>query len=841
MGRNLLSGIIALVLLLPTLAFAQGRAFTFDATDVDATAALEGKITDYEIVRLDVAGLYAAWNDTPGLLDFDLAGTAGTVSLHLAPWELRTADYQVTLNGDARTPRPTALHSPVYRGNVTGGGEAIVTFDRQFILGHYEVNGRRMALEPLWRLQDGADRDLYVLYDETKAVTGGTDVCETDVSGLVAEKPTGDPTKKSLVGGCLGVDIALVADTELYADFNDVASVENFMLGVLADVRTVYDDEFADEIQYLVTSTTIYTNTNIDPYSNTTNASLLIDDFRVYSSNNPSSIPGDYDVASLWTGRDFIGGTIGIAYVPGICGSGRYNVLENFSSSSIQLRNVWAHELGHNFNCPHDPSGPGAPVHIMFPSVSSVSTWSATSVSIIQDYYASLTCLETCAPPVAAPEKVYTNIAAGTANYFFDETPVTIETRQWTFPGGTPATSTEVAPEVVFEQPGNYVATLTVTNQSGTSTSQVPITVAEEGGMEVLFREDFEDQDLRVSFINPQNDILEWELFTTDGTLGNSSARIDNGTIDRRFTSDFMQSPAIDIDGVEDPKLSLEYAYVRYNFTFRDKMRVSIIQNGVKTEVFFGDELGQGTFATGPDWVGQFGLFLPEDEDDWCFSSPGCIEVDLAPFQGGGDIIVEVENIAGYGQPLFVDNIAVTGIQSLALPVEWLTFAAAPTGKEIGLNWTVNQDAENAGFHVERTDDNQRGWATIGEVAARAGAEENAAYTFSDLTAALGTDYQYRIRQTDLDGTESYSEIRTARLNGAAVAGLSVFPNPTSGNVVLSIPAGDDVPYTLFDATGRSLRQGNFVGGRAELNLTELPAGVYTVRTPVGTTRVVRK
>ncbi len=48
---------------------------------------------------------------------------------------------------------------------------------------------------------------------------------------------------------------------------------------------------------------------------------------------------------------------------------------------------------------------------------------------------------------------------------------------EWTFEGGTPATSTEANPTVVFEQPGTYLVTLVALNAAGSSTSTGVVTV----------------------------------------------------------------------------------------------------------------------------------------------------------------------------------------------------------------------------------------------------------------------------------------------------------------------------------------------------------------------------
>lgn len=51
-------------------------------------------------------------------------------------------------------------------------------------------------------------------------------------------------------------------------------------------------------------------------------------------------------------------------------------------------------------------------------------------------------------------------------------------TRQWQFPGGVPAASTEAEPMVQFPNPGTYTVSLTLTNAAGSSTVQQDITVA---------------------------------------------------------------------------------------------------------------------------------------------------------------------------------------------------------------------------------------------------------------------------------------------------------------------------------------------------------------------------
>ncbi|NUQ25463.1 MAG: PKD domain-containing protein [Saprospiraceae bacterium] len=75
---------------------------------------------------------------------------------------------------------------------------------------------------------------------------------------------------------------------------------------------------------------------------------------------------------------------------------------------------------------------------------------------------------QTVAPPVAAMSATPQIGCAPLTVQYQDETNGTVTSRQWNFPGGSPAFSTEINPVVTYSQPGSYSATLTVTNAAGT-------------------------------------------------------------------------------------------------------------------------------------------------------------------------------------------------------------------------------------------------------------------------------------------------------------------------------------------------------------------------------------
>lgn len=73
-------------------------------------------------------------------------------------------------------------------------------------------------------------------------------------------------------------------------------------------------------------------------------------------------------------------------------------------------------------------------------------------------------------PPVAAFNQSATNINTGQSISFSDQSTNAPSSWSWSFPGGTPSTSSAQNPSVTYNTVGTYSVTLTTTNASGTDT-----------------------------------------------------------------------------------------------------------------------------------------------------------------------------------------------------------------------------------------------------------------------------------------------------------------------------------------------------------------------------------
>lgn len=83
----------------------------------------------------------------------------------------------------------------------------------------------------------------------------------------------------------------------------------------------------------------------------------------------------------------------------------------------------------------------------------------------------------TPAAPVANFSPSATTVCAGTSVTFTNSSTGPGNTYSWSFPGGSPATSTATNPTVTYATGGTYTATLTATNSGGTNTSSQTISV----------------------------------------------------------------------------------------------------------------------------------------------------------------------------------------------------------------------------------------------------------------------------------------------------------------------------------------------------------------------------
>lgn len=424
--------------------------------------------TKHSIQRIDVNKSLPMLRDD----NFSMNITIGdkTYAMALQNSGIIGDNYEMTVIDDNGATISTTSRPRAYNGYLLGTSDSRVslTFNDDFIYGYIREGNETMNIEPLRHYKSDAASNEFVTYMTSNIIPNSNHKCGVGKAQEKYREVNPQVNVQRLAGECFEVEWAIVSDFLMFDDLGSIFSVENHNIGVANDIQTNYDDEFDDEIQYIVVEQQVFTSTGSDPFTTNTDAGTLLDDFTNWG---PSGFNQTHDVGSIWTGRDFAGSTIGIAWVGAVCTGVRYNALENFTSNSTTKRVMVAHELGHNFDADHDAN---SSPHIMAPSVSTSTTWSNASINSIENYYSFIGCLSSCIPSGGAPTANFlsstTDECAPGSVSFTDISSGNPTSWQWTFPGGTPATSTAENPTVTYNNPGIYNVILMATNSAGSNT-----------------------------------------------------------------------------------------------------------------------------------------------------------------------------------------------------------------------------------------------------------------------------------------------------------------------------------------------------------------------------------
>lgn len=174
-------------------------------------------------------------------------------------------------------------------------------------------------------------------------------------------------------------------------------------------------------------------------------------------------------------------------------------------------------------------------------------------------------------------------------------------------------------------------------------------------------------------------------------------------------------------------------------------------------------------------------------------------------------------------------DVACSFYQSI-LPVEWLQFTSEVVGKDIHLHWSTGQEVNNSSFKVQRSN-NAKLFEDIGTIAAKNKPQQVNRYSFVDPRAKEIDRLYYRIKQVDIDGKSSYSNVIEVEKEIAGLK-LSVFPNPTTGKVFLEIPdqfLGKQSKVQVMGVDGKLMYEQAPISSK-EIDLENMPSGIYFIQ-----------
>lgn len=217
-------------------------------------------------------------------------------------------------------------------------------------------------------------------------------------------------------------------------------------------------------------------------------------------------------------------------------------------------------------------------------------------------------------------------------------------------------------PVIQFNEYSHYNIRLTATNANGVG-SLLKSSFINVGGNGLNFSENFESaafSNAGWTFQNPDNG-KTWALKTL--ATGNGVAWMNFFNYTAFNQRDYLISPPMDLTGMEEVKLSFEYAYAQ-RFAQIDSLIISVSTDCGSTwqRIYANGPDGNGAFETAPPSTASF---EPASLNEWCVGDmdwASCPVIDLNPFTNMKGVKIRFETFNQYGNNLYIDNIFVSAL-----------------------------------------------------------------------------------------------------------------------------------------------------------------------------------
>lgn len=231
----------------------------------------------------------------------------------------------------------------------------------------------------------------------------------------------------------------------------------------------------------------------------------------------------------------------------------------------------------------------------------------------------------------------------------------------WTFPGGTPATSTDVNPTVTFNTPGTYTVTLVAANSNGASPAKTFTVQVQGASLAIPFAETFSagipsawgvlNPDGRQTWTSAPN------ILRKDGTRG-TAVVMPFSTYAAVGQRDSLQSPTLDLRTPKAAFLHFDLAYAPAT-GYNDSLAVDVFTACTNTSLgrVYLKSANSGLATTLPR---DNTIYTPTATSQWRQE-----DVSLATYLGQ-QVYLRFVAFNQYGNNLYLSNVRVDALSPLA-------------------------------------------------------------------------------------------------------------------------------------------------------------------------------
>jgi len=242
-----------------------------------------------------------------------------------------------------------------------------------------------------------------------------------------------------------------------------------------------------------------------------------------------------------------------------------------------------------------------------------------------------------------------------------------------------------------------------------------------------------------------------------------------------------------------------------------------------------------GTDDAGGCGIDFYTIYMTTDNVNFTVFIPKITRTDTTislPTDSNYCFFVLATDRVGNRETLRAGEITCTHIGSV-LPVTWLYFRGKTEGRDNLLDWATGSEQNSKQFDIERSLTGST-FNRIGIVNAAGNTNQTTKYQYTDHDIdRLNREYiYYRLKQSDINGLYTYSNIVRLRYSENSVANSIVYPNPTTGS--LTILVGDrnlvGTSALIYDINGRLTDNIKITSTSQVINLGKYVNGTYFIK-----------
>jgi PKD repeat protein len=447
----------------------------------------------------------------------------------------------------------------------------------------------------------------------------------------------------------------------------------------------------------------------------------------------------------------------------------------------------------------------------MAPSVGNppATTFSSTSLTAMNSYLFSsggASCFSSCNAtlPIAEFNASPQGVCSGTSIIYTDYSAGLATSRSWSFPGGSPSSSTAASQSVSYATTGVKTASLTATNSVGSSTISKTVFIGTAPGTACAANAAGDTAKpvflgFSVAGIHSNSNFFYLNGFYHDSTCAQNTLFSAGATYVARVQVGILQSP---------------YNYTGKAFLFLDYNNDGDFLDPNETLSL------APNCAQGQDTIIFTTLASPPVSNAWLRMRLVVTSCYAASSTNGCSLPSNAQT----------EDYGVYFSSQIPLPLSLLSFYGSHEEGRNLLSWQVTDNARTEYYEVERGVSGTE-FAALGKVYNNPSAHS---YKFADKLSSAGKErlLYYRLKITDQDGGYRYSNTLLLSNDGAYLP-LSFYPNPVHPGEALHIQTQGIAPVrlTIINSLGQAVYAGQVPAGVYALHIPDTwPAGVYLLR-----------